>query len=503
VQVRLNKKKIALAAFAACVVAPLVFIPTVTVVYSQRGWLTALVSAACLVQAATALYCLIVVRRHRQLSQRCTEFQDQCIRHTVRQLARLSAGQLDVEPISKPDDAELAKQFQKFAPQLTAIMTISASLKNLVEDSTEAAEGAVSGRLDVHVDAARHCGSFEHIVDCLNRALEGMAGPIRETAAVIGRLEKGDLAARVNSDHPGEFASIARGINTMACSLGTVIGNVRLSTEQVTEASAQISENIQSIAARAGEHTDRLEDTRQQIAALNALAEKSTTSAERAREGAEGSEGLVEDGQKRMRELSKAMASIKEWAQGTGEIIQVINEIAFRTNLLALNASVEAARAGTAGRGFAVVADEVRRLAKRTKDASAQTEELIKGAMEMTESGTTICTDMDGLLSRVADSMTTLCNVVREVSTVNSEQHSAANKISQAVDAMNRMVRESTEDTEGSAAAAEELAAEMEALLHQMAQFAVDSSSPYDGHGENDGGGLPNDERIAAAAGAP
>lgn len=484
-RVHLNKKKIAFVAFVACVLAPLVFIPTVAVVCPQRGLLTALVSAACLVQASTALYCLIVVQRHRRHSQRCTEFQDQCIRHTVRQLARLSAGQLNVETLSKPDEADLAKQFQKFTPVLTAIMTISAALKNLVEDSTQAAEGAVSGRLDVHVDSARHCGSFEHIVDCLNRALEGMAGPIRETAAVIGRLEKGDLAARVNANHPGDFASIARGINTMARSLGTVIGNVRLSTEQVTEASGQISQNIQSIAARAGEHTERLEDTRQQITALNALAEKSTMSAERARESAEGSEGLVEEGQRRMRELSKAMSSIKEWAQGTGEIIQVINEIAFRTNLLALNASVEAARAGAAGRGFAVVAEEVRRLAKRTKDASAQTEELIKGAMETTESSTAICADMDGLLSRVADSTSTLCDVVREVSAVNNEQHGAVNKISQAVETMSRVVRESTADTEGSAAASEELAAEMEQLLQQMEQFAVDSSSPTDGYGEN------------------
>ena len=500
--VHVNKKKIAIAVFGACVLVPLVFIPTVTVVCPQRGLLTALVSAACLVQASTALYCLIVFRRQRRLSQRCTEFQDQCIRHTVRQLARLSAGQLDVETINKPEDAELAKQFQKISPQLTAITTISAALKNLVEDSTQAAEGAVSGRLDVHVDSARHCGSFEHIVDCLNRALEGMAGPVRETAAVISRLEKGDLAARVNPNHPGEFASIARGINTMARSLGAVIGNVRLSTEQVTEASAQISQNIQSIAARAGEHSERLEDTRQQITALNALAERSSMSAERARESAEGSEGLVEEGQTRMRELSKAMASIKECALGTGEIIQVINEIAFRTNLLALNASVEAARAGTAGRGFAVVADEVRRLAKRTKDASAQTEELIKGTMAMTESGTAICADMGGLLGRIADSTTTLCDVVREVSAVNGEQHGAVNKISQAVEVMNRVLRESTSDTEGSAAAAEELAAEMEGLLQQMEQFAVDSSSPSDGHGENNGGGSPTEERISAAAGA-
>jgi len=502
VRVQLNKKKIAFAAFAACVLAPLVFIPTVTVVCPQRGLLTALVGSACLVQATTALFCLIVVRANRRLSQRRTEFQDQCIRHTVRQLARLSAGQLNVEPISKPDDAGLAKEFQKFAPQMTAIMTISAALKNLVEDSTQAAEGAVSGRLDVHVDAARHCGSFEHIVDCLNRALEGMAGPVRETAAVIRCLEKGDLTARVNSDHPGEFASIARGINTMAGSLGVLIGNVRLSTEQVTEASAQISQNIQSIAARAGEHTDRLEDTRQQIAALNALAEKSTTSAEQARESAEGSEDLVAEGQRRMRELSDAMASIKEWAQGTGEIIQVINEIAFRTNLLALNASVEAARAGEAGRGFAVVAEEVRRLAKRTKDASAQTEKLIKKAMERTESGTAICTDVDALLSRVADSTTTLCEVVREVSVASSEQHNAVNKISQAVEAMNRVLRESTEDTEGSAAATEQLAAEMEGLLQQMEQFAVAANSPNDGHGEDNDGGAPTGKRIAAAAGA-
>ena len=68
---------------------------------------------------------------------------------------------------------------------------------------------------------------------------------------------------------------------------------------------------------------------------------------------------------------------------------------------------------------------------------------------------------------------------------------------------MNRVVRDSTADTEGSAAAAEELAAEMEQLLQQMRQFAVDSTSPNDGRGENDGGGSPKEERIATSAGAP
>jgi len=497
----LNKKAISSAAFAGCVLVPLIFTPVMTALYPQGRLLSVLIGAACLVQAGTALFFFIKVKRHRRLSRQRTEFQDQCIRHTVRQLARLSAGRLDVEPMIKPDNPELLSQFQKFAPQMTGIMTISASLKNLVEDSTQAAEGAVSGRLDVHVDAARHCGSFEHVVDCLNKALEGMAGPIRETAAVISRLEQGDLTAQVDTGHPGEFASIARGINTMARSLGGLIGNVRMSTEQVSEASAQISQSIQCIAARAGQHADGLEDTRRQVTALNTMAEHSTTSADRARESAETSEDLIQQGQNRMQELSEAMVSIKNWAQGTSEIIQVINEIAFRTNLLALNASVEAARAGEAGRGFAVVAEEVRRLARRTKDASAQTEQLIKGAMGMTESGITICTDVDELLSQVGDSTTTLGKIVREVSLVNTEQHSAVSRISLAVENMSRVLHESTLDSESSAAAAEELAAEMQVLLQQMDQFVVNSASPDNGHGEGNGSGsltVPTEPAPAA-----
>jgi len=471
--------------------APIIFIPLVTLLSPQRGMLAVLIDAACLVQAGTALIGFVIVRRHRKLSQDRTEFQDQCIRHTVRQLARLSAGRLDVEPMSRPDNAELIPLFQKFMPQMTAIMTISAALKNLVEDSTEAAEGAVSGRLDVHVDAARHCGSFEHVVDCLNKALEGMAGPIRETAAVISRFEQGDLTARVDANHPGEFASIARGINAMATSLGALIGDVRGSTAQVTKASAQISESIQSIAAHASQHSDALDDTLQEVAALNTLAQNSTASADEARTITESSERLVRQGQKRMKELSDAMASIKDWAQGTGEIIGVINEIAFRTNLLALNASVEAARAGEAGRGFAVVAEEVRRLAMRTKDASAQTEHLIKGAMGMTESGTTICTDVDDLLTQVVDSTATLGDVVRRVSTDNKEQHDAINKISLVVERMNSVLQASTRDSENSASAAEELAAEMQELLRQLDQFVVDPVSPDAAPGTGTGTGSP------------
>jgi methyl-accepting chemotaxis protein len=106
-----------------------------------------------------------------------------------------------------------------------------------------------------------------------------------------------------------------------------------------------------------------------------------------------------------MEELSAAVADIKESGQRIGSVIKIIDDIAFQTNILALNASVEAARAGVHGKGFAVVAEEVRNLAAKSADAAKESQKLISITVEKASAGAAVCGDAESYFDRISDNV--------------------------------------------------------------------------------------------------
>jgi len=222
------------------------------------------------------------------------------------------------------------------------------------------------------------------------------------------RLAKGDLTARAELNSKDELGDVANAFNQMAGNFASLIGELHQSADQVAGAAATLSNTSDRVSdvskaqvENAGSAANSIEDLNAAVKEIAQRADSAVTAADEANvmsdHGQRVVAGAVQGIQQVASTVSEAAALIAALGQRSkeiGQIIQVIKDIAEQTNLLALNAAIEAARAGEQGRGFAVVADEVRNLAGRTAGATAEISNMIKTIQ--TETGSAVAAMENG-----------------------------------------------------------------------------------------------------------
>ena len=177
------------------------------------------------------------------------------------------------------------------------------------------------------------------------------------------------------------------------------------------------------------------------------------------------------DSNTQMQELIQCITQIKKNSSEITGIVKEIEDIAFQTNILALNASVEAARAGDAGRGFAVVANEVRRLAAKAAEASKMTAELALKNNESVEEGMAVADETGRSLVKVVDGAQEVSGVVDKISEASTRQAEAIAQIRSSIELISEIVQSNSATSEESAAASEELSAQAQLLKNLVEQF--------------------------------
>ena len=336
-----------------------------------------------------------------------------------------------------------------------------------------------------------------------------VVGDIQRAVAVMKDIAQGegDLTRRLDISSKDEIAELNRWINNFIEKLHDIISQVKINTESVAETIDEINASTNSLASGAEEQSTQAAEVATSVQEMTATIMENSKNALATSDKAEKTKQIAGEGTEAMKQTRNGMeeivatssrigeiiSSLSKQAGQIGEIIQVIDDIADQTNLLALNAAIEAARAGEQGRGFAVVADEVRKLAERTTKATARIEETITAIQEDTRNaseamqaaddvvrkGREAASRTEEIFGNITQSVTEAMDMVGQIAAASEQMSSGAEQISSNVESINNVTSESARSTESMAASMSGLTKKTENLKALVDQFKLDHTGSH------------------------
>jgi methyl-accepting chemotaxis protein len=298
-----------------------------------------------------------------------------------------------------------------------------------------------------------------------------LAKPMAHAVYIADELADGNLAVTIEPSGNDESVQL---LNAMARMQSNFSGIVKSSAESVASASADIALGNQDLSARTEIQASALEQTAASTEQLSATVKQNADSASQANQLAITASKVAVHGGEVVAQVVDTMRDINDAAKKISDIINVIDGIAFQTNILALNAAVEAARAGEQGRGFAVVASEVRSLAGRSAKAAKEIKALISNSVERVEHGTMLVDRAGATMNQVVSSIKRATDLMGEISTASREQSLGVSQVGEAVMKMDQTTQQNAALVNEMAAAASSLKSQAQELVQTVAVFKLD-----------------------------
>ncbi len=343
----------------------------------------------------------------------------------------------------------------------------------LVADTGMLAKAVTEGKVATRADAKLHNGDYRRIIEGVNQTLDLICGPLNETLGILNKMAEGDMMLEMKGDYKGDFLVLKNSVNNTLSSINEILTQVNTAIEQVTAGAGQVSQASQSLSQGAAEQASSLEEITSSITEINTQTKQNTENAVQVNGLAKSAKDNAAQGNLQMAELVKAMSSINISAENIKKIVKAIDDIAFQINLLALNANVEAARAGKYGKGFAVVADEVRNLAVRSASSVKETNQMVEEAIKNIGNGNDLVTVTAKQLAEIVDGASKVADLAEEVATASKEQSQGLEQVSTGLGQIDDVTQANTANAEESASAAEELASQSMQLKEMIAKFKL------------------------------
>ncbi|SFN23718.1 methyl-accepting chemotaxis sensory transducer with TarH sensor [Candidatus Pantoea varia] len=300
--------------------------------------------------------------------------------------------------------------------------------------------------------------------------------PLRQSVMRIERIAQGDLTSAPLPFGRSEIGTLIHNLQLMQQSLVTTVGTVREGAVAIYQGSSEISAGNTDLSSRTEQQAAALEQTAASMEELTATVKQNAENAHHASQLAADASGKARSGGDLVNSVVKTMTNISGSSKKIAEITNVINSIAFQTNILALNAAVEAARAGEQGRGFAVVASEVRSLAQRSAQAAKEIESLIAESVTLIKDGSHQVGEAGSTMGEIVEAVRRVTDIMSEIAAASDEQSRGIQQVSQAVTEMDNVTQQNASLVEEASAAAASLEDQAGKLTQAVAAFRLQDS---------------------------
>ena len=255
--------------------------------------------------------------------------------------------------------------------------------------------------------------------------------------------------------------------NSIVVPIKNAIDGLNIGSEEVTSAASEVSSASQSLAEGTSEQAAAIQETSATLEETSSMVHQNRENTQQAATLAKQAKQFAEQSNDEMHRMSQSMSELKNSSNEIAKIIKVIDEIAFQTNILSLNAAVEAARAGDAGKGFAVVAEEVRNLAQRSAQAAKDTAVIIESNISLSEQGLRISEQVNEALLSINDEAHKVSELLDEISSASQEQEIGIAQINKAISQMEYVVQANASTAQESSSSAQLLTNYSEAMKEE------------------------------------
>jgi len=392
---------------------------------------------------------------------------------------------------------EYKGQYNVIKNNLNAMVRMMSAL---LSETDKLVKAAIGGQLATRADAGLFVGGWNQLVDGVNKTLDAVIGPLNVAANYVDRISKGDIPQRITDNYNGDFNQIKNNLNVlidamneitamaqsiasgdlkvivekrskndelmialdrMVKELTAIAVSVQSASDQVATGSQEISASAQEMSQGAAEQSASIEEVSSSMEEMSSTVAQNADNARQTAAIAEKAAVEAQDGGKSVSETVHAMKSI-------AEKISIIQEIASQTNMLSLNAAIEAGRAGEHGKGFAVVAAEVRKLAERSQAAAKEISSLSVHSVEIAERA-------GKLIENIVPGIQKTAELVQEINASSAEQSEGIKQVTKAVQQLDQVIQQNASATEEMASTSEELSSQAQQLKEAASFFKVEN----------------------------
>ncbi|PHM18558.1 MAG: hypothetical protein CJD30_01170 [Sulfuricurvum sp. PD_MW2] len=347
------------------------------------------------------------------------------------------------ELIDLKSEDEFGQMAKVINENITSIEKGLVADANAVANAVQVANRVKAGHLNEQINVVPNNPQLAELRSVLNEMLTGLNGNVEKVLSVLKVYANNDFNPRADkASLQGEVASLIDGVNNLGNEISTMLGASLRNGMELQGDAGSLKQAVEALSTASNEQAASLEETAAAMEEMTSNVQQNAQKANDMASMAAQTDASAKEGAELAHRTATAMTEIQEATNSINSAVAIIENIAFQTNILSLNAAVEAATAGEAGKGFAVVAQEVRNLANRSADAAKEIKALAEQAASKSSEGMSIATELTRGFEVIAGKIEQTTMLVQDVSNASREQMQGISQINTAVTQLDQMTQE-------------------------------------------------------------